>query len=343
MKKDYYHSLDFLRFVFMLFICVWHYVGTFPWLHLTHGYVGVEFFFILSGALLYKSFLTHSNQGALAYTEKKIKKFYFEYLLTLILLFCIFRYNSFLGDFNTSLLALLNFVQQALFLQNLGIFSDSVNPPAWYLSVLIYMGALLYSCLRLNKRYAIGLFFPLLCLLGFSSLFSFSDSLDSPYGTHMGVIDIRLIRGASEMSLGILLYYFYCAHLNYFNGRRIPWLDAVSILSLFLLIVFMFSTDTYDKFSIILFSMLILASFNRTSLLNRLTSHSIWEKLGSITYEMLIIHFFIRSVFLKLKLENLINSYLLLTIYLITVILGSFLLKRFDQKVKEVWISKINR
>ena len=76
--KEKNHSIEALRFLFMLVICCWHRYGSeglFP-----HGYLAVEFYFILSGYLLYKSFSKPNSLSTIDYTLKKVERFAPEYL-----------------------------------------------------------------------------------------------------------------------------------------------------------------------------------------------------------------------------------------------------------------------
>ena len=66
-------SVEAMRFIFMLIICLWHYQG--PSGIFSHGYLGVEFFFILSGILIYQSVSKPSPIKPLDYTTKKSKDF----------------------------------------------------------------------------------------------------------------------------------------------------------------------------------------------------------------------------------------------------------------------------
>lgn len=65
--------IEAFRFIFICIICLWHCRELAPWLN--HGYLAVEFYFILSGFLIYNSFKRHPQIGVQDYTLRKIKRF----------------------------------------------------------------------------------------------------------------------------------------------------------------------------------------------------------------------------------------------------------------------------
>lgn len=59
------NSIEAFRFIFMLIICIWHYQSTEA---LAHGYMAVEFFFMLSGVLMFFSANKEEALGTFEYT-----------------------------------------------------------------------------------------------------------------------------------------------------------------------------------------------------------------------------------------------------------------------------------
>ena len=69
-------AIEALRFIVMLQICLWHYhdgIGT-----MQAGFIGVEFFFILSGIFLYRTATRSQSPGILEFTLRKAGKFYIQ-------------------------------------------------------------------------------------------------------------------------------------------------------------------------------------------------------------------------------------------------------------------------
>ena len=68
------YAIEAFRFIFICIICLWHCRDAAPWLR--HGYIAVEFYFVLSGFFIFQSYRRHQNLGVLDFTWRKIKKFY---------------------------------------------------------------------------------------------------------------------------------------------------------------------------------------------------------------------------------------------------------------------------
>lgn len=75
-------SIEALRFIFMSMLCVHH---SHFWAVMQHGYLAVEFFFILSGVLLYRTFLSNNSPSTIDYTIARLNKFYLKYIVALVI------------------------------------------------------------------------------------------------------------------------------------------------------------------------------------------------------------------------------------------------------------------
>ena len=81
-------SIEFLRFFFMLFICLSHFPGR-TVIHLNHAYLAVDFFFIVSGLFIYRSSTKDAPPSTFDYTLKKVKRFWPKMVVgCALLLFC---------------------------------------------------------------------------------------------------------------------------------------------------------------------------------------------------------------------------------------------------------------
>lgn len=114
------NSIEAFRFIFMLMICIWHYKST---EYMAHGYMAVEFFFILSGLLMYFSVSKPNALGVFDYTLRKMKRFAPDCLFLMVFVYlrhmivpALLGRRSF--DFSWTLQAL----PESLFLQNTGVY-----------------------------------------------------------------------------------------------------------------------------------------------------------------------------------------------------------------------------
>lgn len=87
------YAIEAFRFIFICIICLWHCRDAAPWLR--HGYIAVEFYFVLSGFFIFQSYRRHQNLGVLDFTWRKIKKFYIPFFISVILLMALDRKQYF--------------------------------------------------------------------------------------------------------------------------------------------------------------------------------------------------------------------------------------------------------
>lgn len=135
-------SIEALRFFFICVICLWHCKDLAPYIH--HGYIAVEFFFILSGYLIYKSWEKHPEVGGVDFALRRVKTFAVPFLLSIFLLMIIDRKQYFyISDFTPDGILSKYFLHfhEFFFCQNIGLTSvTAINHPMWYLSMLLWGG-----------------------------------------------------------------------------------------------------------------------------------------------------------------------------------------------------------
>lgn len=329
-KKN--NSIEFFRFLFMLILAIWHFefINIFK-----HGYIVVEFYFILSGFLLYKSFL-RQNFGTVNYTLKKIKRFYLEYLIAFALIYSL---NLYYMRFSFSSLSIeyifdnvVRIIPELLFLQDIGIFRGGFNYPLWYLSVLVVGGALLYGMLNINRKVTINVVLPVLIILVYTYLFSFNKfSLEN--WDIVGCFSLPLLRGMADISIGILVCHIYIHNISSIIKYK-ALLNLISIPCFLLFILSMFATRSYDQYVLIFVPVMILSCVISGTWVNITFSSSFWTKCGSITYEMYLLHASIMFLYTSCIKYGVINNKILVSVcYLITLIAGSIILKYIHDRV----------
>lgn len=275
------YSIEFLRFLFMVIICLWHFRGVVP--ACGHGYLAVEFYFILSGYLLYKSYKGGRYTDALDYTLKKIKRFYVPVLLALVPALIV-RWRSWI---TSNIISDCNrLLTEVLMLRRSPMFEDSgANGPVWYVTILLLAGFVLFHLLKKEARFMVFL----ITTVGYGWLLSSFSSLDDLLvSDHHGLL--LLLRGLAGLSLGALI-----AMAN--NRVELPQYcsKALDILSVYCLVAFTYMCFTYGTVSdgegILLASILVMQSFRRSSILNKLFTHRHLAKLGNLSLYMLLTHF----------------------------------------------------
>ena len=327
-------SVDALRFLFMCVICLWHCHPLSPWLH--NGYIAVEFYFMVSGFLIYRSFLRHPDVGVLDFTWKKVRRFAIPFWISILLLMAIDRKQYILlSSFSPDGIIETWFahLHEFFFCQCMGLTDRiAINHPLWFLSVLIFGGAVLYSILRNCPRSATSLVIPLICIIGFPIYLNYGKP---QYET---VLHPWCVRGVAEMALGIMTAVFMNRKSRWINRHRML-LNIVSCVSLLVFILMLFAEKRYDYLLPFLIPFFLLAAFTRSSWLEIIFRQTIWHKLNEISMYMYFIHLLIASLFFIFSNTSFIASIptpILTVTYLFIVFLSAEGLRYGSRKVNSI-------
>lgn len=312
----------------MTIIAIWHFGRINPF---THGYIAVDFFFILSGFLIYNSYIRH-KYDALEYTIVKLKRFYPEYIIVFLISFFM-KLRILLRD-NDIITVVFNAISEGTLIHSVGIYGGNVNPPSWYVSVLLIGGGLLYSVLFYNRRLAVSIIFPLLVLLSYTYLLGVNGSIEL-FAT-VGFVSQCLLRGMAGMALGIVLSVFSLRYSQEFFRKHILF-DVFSLIALAVVVILLFENRNYDKMALLAFCMLILSCSISNALVNRIFKSQIWKKLGGVTFEMLLVHSPVIWVINNLTRSIPLSSFgkiMLAIVYMGVVVIVSFILKSVNNRIR---------
>lgn len=184
-------NLEFLRIVFTFAVVWFHFIGRFKiW---RAGWLGVEFFFILSGFLLVLTF--KPEKTAVSFIKNKWIRFM---PLTLFggLLCLLFEQNI----NGTRLLS------DVFFYARSGIYNgnngNGYNSPAWYLSVLVIVTFFYFYVMKNLKKEISNLIIAVIAFFAAVYVANYGDDFK-------GVINGSLMRGASCIGLGYFLAEIY--------------------------------------------------------------------------------------------------------------------------------------
>ncbi|MBR0129723.1 MAG: acyltransferase family protein [Firmicutes bacterium] len=181
------------------------------------GYLAAEFYFILAGYLLYRSFRSGRYKNALDYTFIRYIRFFCYAFVVRMGLLCLDLYSGRPDGGWTGFNEALGFALEKLrvslgelFLVQMVVPSQLVNSPIWYLSAMLIAGFALCLLLDIGKllkaeRSAVYLIF-ILSLLCYSFFFVHYRTLD----VHMdqlavGSVVLRggLLRAFADMGFGV--------------------------------------------------------------------------------------------------------------------------------------------
>ena len=335
-KRNY--TIDFFRMIFMIVICIHHFQTAINMSnkYICSGFLCVEFFFILSGFFLYKSFKKNTNQNGIEYTIKRVKKLYPLYLYSFLVLFIMTVSKSLIEKKLNIVDYIFKAISELLLIQNTGSFNGGLNYPMWYLSTLIISGYFIFELLNWDKNFYLKLLGPICIIIYFTFI-------NKNYGTlevwnAVNGIYIPLLRAFIDMTIGCILGSILDKY--YVNIKKSISLHKkfYRILELFNYIIL---KDTpYQIYSIISFSLLILFANIENSICYKYFNKNIFKNNGDLTYSMYVNHASIALassfIFKKFSfIQNYINNHqiLTLTIYFIILIIYSYCIDNIIKKI----------
>lgn len=197
-------------------------------------YISVEFFFIVSGFLLYQQCKSNKYETNAAYIKDKYFKIYPIYIITFIITF-MFKTA---GDPAGRVARLYDSFWEIIGLQCIGLNRgwDYINPTAWYISALFICGFFLYYLLKNHENITVNFIIPLSIMVFYSWFYRKALMLD------FHIVDIEgffingaLMRGIAGMGLGVI-----AARLNAYlreNAKLTILWKAISVVGFVSVIV----------------------------------------------------------------------------------------------------------
>jgi peptidoglycan/LPS O-acetylase OafA/YrhL len=267
---------------------------------LTHGYLAVDLFFLLSGFVMALSYgrLATDGWSFESYKTFLARRFGRVYPLYLVMTCAIAA--TILAGWSRAL-PLENF--GGVFLANVALvqtwFSiDSINAPAWSISTefaAYLLFPLLGACTLTARRLALLLAVPLLCLTAIYFLQFVPTPPSDPY--RMGPLNVywgagAVLRCLSEFTIGLSAYRLsqFAAVKRWAGEPVLAYANAAALL------VFL-CTPEMDVPAVIAMSPLLLVLASGRDLVSRLMGSRVVFFMGEISYSMYLVH----SQFLRLR------------------------------------------
>lgn len=213
--KRYNSAISLLRLLFAGVVLLYHaaHLGLEKqYLLFPGGYLAVEFFLIVSGALMAQSVYRimqvpgiETGEETASFMKRKISSLFWPYSICFVVGFCgdcILRHRSFPASLVYALRSFWTFLMSEM----AGL--DAVGyrlEGAWYLSAMLLVMAVLFPLLLSNFALSSKIICPLIALFSYGFIFQRSQNL-SVVRDWLGVAYIGVIRAAAGLSLGVVAF-----------------------------------------------------------------------------------------------------------------------------------------
>ena len=295
-------NVELLRFLFCISIVLLH-----AWVDL-RGYIGVEFFFIVTGFFLAKKVdrqrKTEENppcmEQLLKDSWKEILHRYrviFPYLLVSTILGLVVNSYALQWDVQNHILFCLKLLPyDFLLLQNYGIQAPSMVEVIWYLTAMMLAVWLIYPLMR--RAYEIFMYVaPFVSIFLMGIIIVNCGTLDSPNTFLFGWANTGFMRAISAITVGAFVYYLSGKTKKIQVGEI-----GTIVLTLFELAGYAWVADFifarkeenvyYDVMAVLVIAVSFLITMSQKTLLWGKFDNAVCIFLGKITVPIFLCHFY---------------------------------------------------
>ncbi len=308
------------------------------------AYLGVDFFFLLSGYLLVRHFDNTIQTGSLgddwfAYIKHRLIGIYPEYFIILL--------ATVLIDWRVSYTGIINFVKgvwQTLdvykwdffFLHYIGMDVPMIIRSIWFLSPLVIVSFGLYAAMLSNRDKLVYIYSPILAIGGFVYCYNTFGTL-AMQGRPVWFTNGAVLRALFEMCAGIIAYEINkrIIKLQYSRSLRVI-LITVELVLIYLVGCQIIWHKYNDFFFIIVFMYIIIVSFAEIFPVGRFCNNKFCYVLGEISYPLFLCHLSISRLGQKVQIQ-IDNRYLNLLVYVSVSIIVAFLINFLGKRMKRLF------
>lgn len=209
--------LELWRFFFCMAVLGLHFFNQTEWDYFHAGYLGVEFFFLVSGYFIGSYYDKHQNgkpigarlKSVLSYAVSRIKRLYPFYLLALFLMLGIRIFILYLSSDLTSLkdcfifilTTIKNCFAEFLTLQWTPSGNEVLISAGWFVPAVFWGGLFFVLLLALTGRLGGYILSPLISFLIYRYYFNLIGKIDVIFSYH------SVLRGIAGIGFGVFLYF----------------------------------------------------------------------------------------------------------------------------------------
>lgn len=340
MNKNLYNrsgNIEFLRFIFCLGILFFHLSVFFPEIPFYGGYLGVDFFFMISGAFLAKKVRYKQNDSheSISVTLSESRKYLWKRIAAILPYYVVSVIIAFLiSSFAAGKMVIfpLYLVNDFTFLMEFGFTASGVTGASWFLSAMFIAIFILYPIIR--RFYAVYTkYISCFVALSIYGLLVLNYQSFNYYDHYIfGFININVLRALAGFSLGVFSFEI----ANLLKRKRLSKFTKVLLTSflygfvLLELYLMHFDNGLLDQIELIIIFFIVVILLSGQSLTLRYYNNFFVFFLGKMSMVLFINHYYWIScadVFIKyLNLDSVLSEYYHKVLF---IVLMSFLTSLF--------------
>ena len=206
MKSERNYSVEIWRVIACLMVLGFHFCAKFDYPYFHVGYLAVEFFFLLSGYGLYRSYRFYVDKGykknklnyLFAQTKKRIRKVYLLYLFSMAFMLGVKLFTKKI-TFDSFLPYVKSCWAEFFMLQCSPLGNEVMISANWYVAVLFWGSFLLLAMLLLFREVGALLLCPLAGIGIYAYYYRMIGKIDVIFSYH------AFLRGLAGLCMGIFL------------------------------------------------------------------------------------------------------------------------------------------
>lgn len=302
MKNKRNGSIDFWKFVFAVVIVIFHgkSFGVKEKAYFQGGYIGVEFFFIVSGFLMANSAERNRvanealslGKDTFLFMKKKIVGLMPNIYVAWVIGFIV----EHIGEFSVKGMLEDAFCSmgELLFLTESGFKEYTANSVCWYISAMLIAMLLLYPLMRRYQDTFFYIIAPLLCIFLFGFTYHELQSISVPYKWVFGICYKSIIRAILDIGIGCICYKvsFALRDKKYTRFARCLWaVVELGGYGVTLVLSWNHGGERLDWYLTLFLSVAIICSFSQVGVLDEFFSRfRICNWLGEFSFSLFLGH-----------------------------------------------------
>lgn len=327
-------AIEAFRFFIIISVVIHHYKT----IDAPAGYLGVDFFFILSGFLLMRHYLVKSSNdcspaiATIQYTKGRYFRLLPYYLLAFLLgiglSVCLWTNKPFAE-------LIVNNIWELLMLEAAGFNISIIVGPGWYCSALIIAGFFVYYLLARYKETYLYFIAPIIFLAVFAWMWQHIGHLN-----RWGQVDILTytgaMRGFAELGLGCICYKIYTVLAERFKDKYLLLSSIIELAmsSYIFYVIFCVGPSNADFITVVFMAVLITSLFIGNSWLSKILNHRLFGYLGTISISIYLNHLILAGIDWNMFFANYgMSENISYALYIVIVLIFSAISTTFVQRL----------